>query len=80
MPDGEVMLKLAKLIAAVVLLSSCAPKTFYKPGASQQEFVTTKYECEKDTRQSNFGGGLAGALSANNFAVECMHAHGWYEK
>ena len=52
---------------------------FFKSGASQQEFVTDRYSCDKDAHQSaGFGTGLAGAIAVNNFFESCMNAHGWY--
>jgi hypothetical protein len=49
-----------------------------KSGASQQDHTTDSYQCEKDTRQSQyFGGGLVGALEMADFAKKCMAAKGW---
>ncbi len=39
------------------------------------------YECEKDMRQSGyFGGGLAGAIAANDFQERCLMSKGYSKK
>ena len=51
-----------------------------KPGASQQDYATDSYNCERDMRQSGyFGTGIIGALNADDFASRCMIAHGWHQ-
>jgi hypothetical protein len=66
--------------ATCLILSACgAPKVWVKSGATQQDYATDSYACEKDARQSMyFGGGLVGALNMQDFAGRCMVAHGWY--
>jgi hypothetical protein len=65
-------------IAAFLVLASCARPTWVKPGATQQDYATDSYQCEKDARQSGyFGGGLVGAANMADFASRCMVAHGW---
>jgi aspartyl protease family protein len=60
-------------------LTACAPKVWIKPGASQQDFTTDRYSCERDARQSGyFGTGIVGAINMQNFYESCMNAHGWY--
>jgi len=60
-------------------LAACAPTVYVKPGASQQDFITDKYSCDRDAHQSgNFGTGLAAAIAINEYFGECMNAHGWY--
>ena len=61
-------------------LSACAaPKVWNKAGATQQDYATDSYMCEKDSRQSGyFGGGVIGALNMQDFDNRCMVAHGWY--
>jgi hypothetical protein len=63
-----------------ILLSGCGPRAVWvKPGASQQDFTTDRYSCERDTRQSGyFGTGLIGAINMQHFFDSCMNAHGWY--
>jgi hypothetical protein len=54
---------------------------YYKDGATQQEFVQDKYNCEKDARQSGYyGAGIAGAMNMRHFFNECMNAQGWYAR
>ena len=61
-----------------VALTGCAQNVWNKPGASQQDFVTDQYGCERDARQSGgFGTGLVGAIEVQNYFNRCMGAHGW---
>ena len=70
-----------KLIFLLVFsLTSCAnqQRVWTRDGATDQDFTTDKYECEKDVRQSGyFGAGLIGAANMSNFAARCMEARGW---
>ena len=69
-----------KVVAVILLvsLSGFAQTVWNKPGVSQTEFNLDKYNCEKDARQSGyFGGGLVGAINMQNFAEQCMTAHGY---
>jgi len=68
-------------IATVLLLTGCAqPTTWVRPGATSQDFDRDSYQCEKDMRQSNyFGGGIGGAIAAQDFQKRCMRAAGWLE-
>jgi len=64
---------------ALMVVGGCANNNVWvKPGASQQDFITDRYSCNKDAHQSNFGSGLAGAIDESNFFGQCMNAHGWY--
>ena len=59
-------------------LAGCAQPVFYKAGATQQDFVGTKYACERDARQSGgFGTGIVGAINQQQFFNRCMEAQGW---
>jgi hypothetical protein len=59
-------------------LASCATTGWDKPGATQQDYATDSYNCEKDMRQGGYyGSGLFGALNAQSFEDRCMVAHGW---
>jgi hypothetical protein len=72
---------MAAAVAVSLCLVGCAPTIYDKPGATQQDFVTDKYACNKDAHQSGgFGTGLAGAIAINQFFDECMNAHGWYAR
>lgn len=65
-------------VAALVLLSACAPMIWDKKGATQQDYNQDHYACEKDARQSGyFGTGIVGAINIRDFFQECMVAHGW---
>jgi membrane-associated protease RseP (regulator of RpoE activity) len=64
--------------AAGLALSGCANTVWVKNGASQQDFATDSYSCERDMRQSGYyGGGFLGILNAHDFEARCMVAHGW---
>ncbi len=68
------------IIPFVFSLTACAnqQRIWTKDGATEQDFRTDKYECEKDARQSGyFGGGLVGAANMSGFASRCMEARGW---
>ena len=56
----------------------CAPANrWLKAGASQQDFSTDSYDCEKDARQSGYyGGGLVGALNMQGLFYRCLAANG----
>ena len=77
----EKMTKFGKVLSAIVLsvaLNGCAQTVWLKPGASQQDFASDRYSCERDVRQSGYyGGGLMGAINMENFFNQCMGAHGW---
>ncbi|MGO9018734.1 MAG: TIGR02281 family clan AA aspartic protease [Syntrophobacteraceae bacterium] len=77
----------------VIALCGCAtaPKmTWYKPGATQQDYAKDAYECNQQSQTSWSGGGtgliglavMAGAQAdaqnrANNTFKMCMEARGW---
>lgn len=68
----------ARLSLILLCATGCTPTTWYKPGASQQDYATTSYECERDARQSGyFGLGLGGAIEMAAFESRCMGAHGY---
>jgi hypothetical protein len=67
-------------LMCLLLVSSCAPQSVWvKPGASQADFQSDSYSCERDARQSvlSFGGGIVGAVQAQDFANRCMNTKGW---
>jgi hypothetical protein len=70
---------IATLIAvSLVLLAGCTRMMWVKPGATDQEFLRDKYECERDARQSGyFGTGVVGATNMTDFAKQCMRARGY---
>ena len=66
------------LFAAIILCGCATPRVWNKPGASQSDFASESYSCEKDSRQSGyFGGGIAGQINMQSFFDRCMVAHGW---
>ena len=72
------MRRIARPGLMLLCVAGCTPTTWYKPGASQQDFTTTSYECERDARQSGyFGIGLSGAIEMASFQARCMGAHGY---
>ena len=79
------MIRAKVAVAYLILLSAvagCAPThVWIKTGATQQDFATDSYECERDARQSGyFGGGLIGALNMQQFTQRCMVARGWRQQ
>lgn len=69
---------LGAILGSTLVLSGCAPTVWGKPGLTQQQWMTERYQCEKDARQSQyFGGGLAGAINMRNFFNQCLEAHGY---
>jgi hypothetical protein len=73
-------MRFLKLIVLAIGLAACAqPSAWYKNGATQADFNRDAFDCEKTTRQVaySFGGGLGGAMEADDFASRCMVARGW---
>jgi tetratricopeptide (TPR) repeat protein len=71
--------KVGTLLAVATCLAGCQRSEWVKPGATQQDYVSDTYACEKDMRQSSyFGTGLVGLIDAEAFDARCMNAHGWY--
>jgi hypothetical protein len=71
-------MKVVLTLTAFVLCGCAAPKIWNKTGATQSDFASDSYACEKDSRQSGyFGGGIAGQINMQNFFDRCMVAHGW---
>lgn len=70
-----------RIAASVVLLAlgACAtPDYWVRHNATQQEFDTDSYACERDVRQSGYyGTGYVGASNAKSFMRRCMGAKGW---
>lgn len=62
---------LALAVLAALQLAGCQT-TWDKAGATQQDFMRDRYECDRDAAQSNLEGFAALALK-----YECMEAHGW---
>lgn len=71
-------------VALAVALTGCAdePWQWTKPGATQAEFQTAAYECERDTRMAarSFGYGVVAQIEAEAFATRCMNARGFYKQ
>lgn len=75
----------------VVLISGCATELVWtRRGSSHQDFLTDRYACTQESRNSWSGGGtgLAGQLAvasassnaqeeANRLFAMCMEARGW---
>ena len=74
------MRNIALMGAVALCLAGCAPtRVWVKPGATQADFNTDEYSCEKDARQSGyFGTGFVGVANMQGFYSRCMVAHGWH--
>ena len=74
-------LALGGVPVVIALLSvGCAQVYWTKAGFSNQEFLSDRYACERDMRQSGyFGGGLVGMLNAQDFFDRCMASKGYYK-
>lgn len=71
-------IKAIAAVCALTLLGGCAQVIWDKAGATKQDYATDTYECERDVRQSGYyGGGLVGAINAQEFGARCMQARGW---
>lgn len=69
---------LSGIVCIALSMSGCTSAQWTKAGATQQDFATDSYDCEKDARQSGYyGSGLAGAINMQGFFNRCMNAHGW---
>lgn len=68
-------------IAILVLVAGCAPTWEWRhPTKNLTDFKKDSYECERDVRQSGYyGGGIAGALNAQEFGARCMESKGYYK-
>jgi hypothetical protein len=72
------LLNIAAVAVTMFILSGCAQTIWDKAGATQQDFARDSYECERDMRQGgHYGGGLLGAMNAQDFQGRCMVARGW---
>lgn len=66
------------VLALAVFISGCSStKVWQKHGASNADLRGDSYQCEKDARQSNFGGGLMGGALRQEFYDRCMESRGW---
>jgi hypothetical protein len=75
-------MKRAVAVALLLVLGACSHVVWDKPGATEEEFRRDAYQCERDARMSagSFGGGLAGAINAQNFMERCMTYEKGYTK
>lgn len=68
----------ALVVGIVALLVSGCAMVWTKPGATDNDYYQDTYACERDVRQTGYhGGGLAGAISMQDFFARCMRAKGW---
>ena len=67
------------VVAVLIGITGCAaPMVWQKSGATQSDYNTDSYACEKDSRQSGYyGGGIAGALAMKDFFKRCMVSKGY---
>jgi hypothetical protein len=71
----RISMMLAAFAAGVCTLpwvTGCAI-VVHKPGATAQDAVEAKYECDRDIAQSHVTG-----LATRPLWRECMNAKGWY--
>lgn len=75
------MLKRLFALLPVLALAACSTPVWVKDGATQQDFATDSYSCERDMRQSGYyGGGIFAIINAQDFEERCMVAHGWRQQ
>ncbi|BAE50532.1 hypothetical protein amb1728 [Paramagnetospirillum magneticum AMB-1] len=69
-------------VAVAALVASCATQiTWYKEGATIEDYNLQAYNCEKDMRQSGyFGDAFAAPGNMRSFYSKCMIVHGWYPR
>lgn len=76
----------ASIALLVLLLVACAPMTWNKPGASQNEFSQDRYDCMQQAQQrvssalvNAYGGAASDQVITNaNLFGSCMNAKGYY--
>lgn len=76
----------ASIALLVLFLAACAPQTWIKPGATQNEFSQDKYDCMQQAQQrvsgvlvNAYGGAATNQVITNgNLFSSCMNAKGWY--
>ena len=67
------------LVLITIGLSACAQETWVRPGASQADLRSDRFQCERDSRQTGYlGSGMLGEMNIGNFFDECMASRGWY--
>ena len=78
-------IKKSYVIALAVITASCAnPNVVWdKPGATQEEFALTSFQCKNYMQQSlgMYGGDPLADLIVNGSSLinECMVANGWQQ-
>lgn len=76
----------ASITLLVLFLAACAPMTWNKAGASQNDFSQDRYACLQQAQQPSSGvlvnayGGVASSqvVTNGNLFSSCMNAKGWY--
>lgn len=70
-----------KIVVAtlVFVLAGCSSGRvqFIKEGASLQEQMAYRYDCEKDLRTVAYSFGRFDEIGMKTFYARCMIAHGW---
>jgi hypothetical protein len=77
--------KSALSIAALVVLTGCQPMVWNRPGASQADFNTERYQCMQASQQqtssayiNQYGGAASSGQTTNDpLFIACMNAKGW---
>lgn len=76
----------ASITLLALFLAACAPMTWNKPGASQNDFSQDRYACMQQAQQpvsgavvNAYGGAASSQVVTNgNLFSSCMNAKGWY--
>ena len=74
------------LFLVTCIVSSCAPKMWKKPGASQAEFSKTRFDCLTSSQQpyassafdASGGNAESKLVTNNNLFTACMNSNGWF--
>lgn len=68
-----------KKLLLVLLLCSCATQNYQwvSEKAKPEQWAKDMYECERDTRQTPFGGGILRPMIAADFQERCLMSKGY---
>ena len=66
------------ILISASLLAGCASQTeMNMANSTQEKYSIDSIECEKDTRESGFYGGIIGKQDMQIFFHKCMISKGW---
>jgi hypothetical protein len=68
------------MVICALFFSACAPMAWERPGASQNDLATDRFECLRQSQQRVSGGGQAPDQLITNSKLfkSCMTAKGWH--